>query len=168
MTKRPKTAPSKTRISSNQIPDSEECAFARVLPGLRDGLKDLRESIENKKDAFSIGYSAALQHVNFIGRIVAFARQLDIALDYQLFLPGRPLQENVRRAHSALWILQKLSNMLSAQIEQLISCLGGTGVIAGQAMGQWAAKDPARKEILDTILKIAVERGRKAATKRAT
>jgi hypothetical protein len=93
--------------------------------------------------------------------------QVDVALDFQLFLPGRPLQENVRRAHSALWISQKLSKMLSAQIEQLISCLGGWEVIAGQAMCQWAAKDPARKEALEIILKIAVERRRKVVTKRA-
>ena len=75
-------------------------------------MRELRESIEKEKDAISIGYFAAALHVEFIGRIVTFTDQLDEALDYRLFLEDHPLQENLRRANSALRIYKTLTDML--------------------------------------------------------
>ncbi len=166
--KRRRTAPSKTEVSANLVPCPERREFSGELRELGDRVRELRESIEKEKDAISIGYFAAALHVEFIGRIVTFTDQLDEALDYRLFLEDHPLQENLRRANSALRIYKTLTDMLCEEIEGLLLCLGGMEVVAAQAMGKWAANDPVRTELLDRVLKIAFVLPRKGPRKRET
>jgi len=148
-----RTAPSKTEVSAKPIPCPEQREFSGELRELGDRVRELRESIEKEKDAISIGYSAASIHVEFIGRILSFTYQLDEALGCRLFLQDRPLQENLRRANSALRMYKKLMDILGEEIDRLFLCLGGTGVVAAQAMGKWAADDPFRMKLVDCVLK---------------
>jgi hypothetical protein len=148
-----RTAPSKTEFSANRVPCPERREFSGELRELGDRVGELREKIQKEKDTISIGYSAAKIHVEFIGRILSFTYQLDEALGCRLFLQGLPLQENLRRANSALRMYKKLMDMMGQEIERLLLCLGGTGVVAAQAMGKWAADDPVRTKLLDRVLK---------------
>lgn len=111
------------------------------LGRLENDIRTLRDKIENEKDVISVARSAALLYVDFIARVHTFAAQLDTELGGQLFVPGYPFKQNLRRAKVALAMFNRLWQMVKEAIEGVFRCLGGEEVIAFQASARGAAQE---------------------------
>jgi len=116
-----------------------------TLAELRDldtRFRSLREKIENGDEAVSIALSTAFLYVDFIAQMHTFSTQLDITLNGQLFLAGRPSRYNIRRVNTALRIYARLIKMMLEATDGLFKCLGGQKVITLEAMAHSFAQHP--------------------------
>jgi len=152
----------------NAIPFPDRRGVTQGMGELNDQLRQIREIVANGADASRVARAVAPLYLESIGRILEFARQLDAALGYRLFLDGRPDRENARRARVALQIDSELMELCDKALEGFFRCLGGKNLIAVQAMSEWVVKnsgqepkDPKQEELVNFYIKDFYERAKK-------
>ena len=120
--------------------------FPEALGQLDEQIQALRELLEKKADASTIGREVSWLYLYWIHRVVAYHRQLDLVLGYQLLIPERTIEENIPRANTGLRMSGQLTAMLVELIDGLLRSVGGPQVIAVQQLVEWQKDDPARRE----------------------
>jgi len=117
-----------------------------------DAIQELRRTIEEDCNPKVVSAVAVFVCLDSIARIQNLWDQVDTEITSELSAPGCSFEQNIDRFCEAIRIFRRLSSMLLAQTQLLLSCVGGPDAIAADFIFRLIGDSPERQQVALQVL----------------